>query len=290
MKDGFQGQRSYRLPVPLLHEATAHPLCQGLYLTDIGFYPVAKAHRRHRRAGSAQYILLYCVQGGGWYQLGAAEKCILRANQWVILPPHVAHKYAADEAAPWTIYWLHFAGAQAAALYAYLLENTAVGPVSALPTDERLRLFEDLFAQLTRSATLAGVVQASARLPHFLLGLLPAANSPASPAAAAGSIAHSIQFMREHLADSFTVAALAAQAGLSASHYSALFRAQMGRSPIVFFNFLKVQEACQLLTYSKLRIKDVASQLGFDDVYYFSRVFTKLMGLSPRQFRQADRA
>jgi AraC-like DNA-binding protein len=276
--------------VPLLHEASAHPLCQGLYVTDIGFYPIAKAHKRTRRVGSAQYILLYCVQGGGWYQLNHAPKCPLRANQWIVLPAHVPHKYAADEAVPWTIYWLHFAGAQAADLYAYLLENTPAGPVAVLPTEERLHLFEALFVHLTQSATLAGVVQASARLPHFLLGLLPTANQPARPSAAADGIAQSIRFMREHLAGSFTVAELAAQAGLSASHYSALFRAQMGRPPIVFFNFLKVQEACQQLIYSKLRIKEIASQLGFEDVYYFSRVFTKQMGLSPRQFRQADRA
>ena len=95
--------------------------------------------------------------------------------------------------------------------------------------------------------------------------------------------------MREHLAGSFTVQELAAQAGLSASHYAATFRARVGRPPIVFFNFLKVQAACQQLTHSSLRIKEIANQLGFEDVYYFSRVFTKLMGLSPRQFRQADR-
>jgi AraC-like DNA-binding protein len=289
MKNGFQGQRSYRLPVPLLHETISHPLCQGLYLTDIGFYPVARAHKRTRRAGSAQYIMLYCVQGSGWYQLNDADKCTLRANQWVILPAHVPHKYAADEATPWTIYWLHFAGSQAAALYEYLLENTFVTPVAIPPTEERFRLFEVLFSQLTLSATLAGMVQASARLPHFLLTLLPATNQPVRPSTAE-SIAQSIQFMREHLAGNFTVAELATQTGLSASHYSALFRAQVGRPPIVFFNFLKVQEACQLLTYSKLRVKEIANQLGFDDVYYFSRMFTKLMGLSPRQFRQTDRA
>jgi AraC family transcriptional regulator of arabinose operon len=290
MKDGFQGQRSYRLPGPLLHEAITHPLCQDLYITDIGFYPVAQAHKRTRQAGSAQYILLYCVQGSGWYRLSNAEKCTLQTNQWVILPAHVPHKYAADEAIPWTIYWLHFTGARAADLYAYLLENAPISPNTILPTDERFQLFESIFAQLTLSATLAGVVQASARLAHFLLTLLPAVNQPMRPSAAAVSIAQSIQFMREHLASTFTVAELAIQAGLSVSHYSALFRAQVGRSPIVFFTFLKVQEACQLLTHSKLRIKEVANQLGFSDMYYFSRVFTKLMGLSPRQFRQADRA
>lgn len=290
MKEGFQGQRAYSLPVTLLREAISHPLCQGLYVTDIGFYPVARAHKRNRRTGSAQHLLLYCVQGAGWYQLNHGEKQPLRANQWVILPAHVPHKYGADEATPWTIYWLHFAGAQADALHEHLQAQVPETPTSIRPSEERFHLFEAIFSQLTLTATLAGMVQASARLGHFLLTLLPAASplTPHSPAA--GSITQSIQFMREHLAGSFTVPELAAQAGLSASHYGALFREQVGRPPIVFFNFLKVQHACQQLTESCLRIKEIAHQLGFGDVYYFSRVFTKVMGLSPRQFRQGDRA
>ncbi|WP_324677443.1 AraC family transcriptional regulator [Hymenobacter sp. GOD-10R] len=290
MKEGFQGQRAYSLPVTLLHEAAQHPLCQGLYVTDIGFYPVARAHKRNRRAGSAQHLLLYCVQGSGWYQLNHAEKRPLRANQWVILPAHVPHKYGADEATPWTIYWLHFAGTQAAVLHAHLQEQAPEAPTTIRPTEERFQLFEAIFSQLTLTATLAGMVQASARLGHFLLSLLPSVSQLAQPSSAAGSITQSIQFMREHLTSSFTVQELAAQAGLSASHYTTLFREQVGRPPIVFFNFLKVQHACQQLTDSSLRIKEIAHQLGFADVYYFSRVFTKVMGISPRQFRQGDRA
>lgn len=290
MKEGFQGQRAYSLPVSLLHEATSHPLCQDLYVTDIGFYPVARAHKRNRRTGSAQHLLLYCVQGAGWYQLNNGEKQPLRANQWVILPAHVPHKYGADEATPWTIYWLHFAGTQAPALHTYLQEQAPTTPTPIPPTEERVQLFEAIFSHLNLTATLAGMVQASARLRHFLLALLPAARLLAPLSPAVGSIAQSIQFMREHLADSYTVQELAAQAGLSVSHYGALFREQAGRPPIVFFNFLKVQHACQQLTDSSLRIKEIAHQLGFGDVYYFSRVFTKVMGLSPRQFRQGGRA
>ncbi len=89
-----------------------------------------------------------------------------------------------------------------------------------------------------------------------------------------------MQFICEYLAQSFTIPELGARAGLSASHYAVLFREQVGRPPIVFCNFLKVQQACQLLADSNLRIKAIAHQLGF------SRVFTKVMGLSPRQFRQ----
>lgn len=289
MKEGFQGQRAYSLPVPLTHEAASHPLCQNLYVTDIGFYPAARAHKRTRRKGSSQYILLYCVQGAGWYQVQHEAKQLLRANQWVILPAQVPHKYGADEATPWTIYWLHFAGTQAGALHTYLHDHAPQHPATIALTEERLQLFESIFWHLTLAPTLAGVVQASARLPHFLLTLLPTGNPPAQ-AATTDSVARSVQFMRDHLAQSFTVRELAAQVSLSASHYSALFRQQTGRPPIVFFNFLKVQAACQQLTQSNLRVNEIARQLGFEDVYYFSRLFTKAMGTSPRNFRQADRA
>lgn len=290
MKDGFEGQRSYSLPVALLHEAISHPLCQGLYVTDIGYYPVAWAHKRTRRSGSTQHLLLYCVQGAGWYQLNHAEKRPIQTNQWVILPPNVPHKYGADENTPWTIYWVHFAGTQATALYAYLQEQQPETPATIQPTEERVQLFEAIFSQLTLTASLAGVVQASARLGHFLLEMLPSASPLARPSSAAKGITQSIQFMREHLADNFTVPELAAQVGLSASHYAAFFKRQVGRPPIVFFNFLKMQEACQLLADTSLRIKEIAYRLGFGDVYYFSRVFTKMMGISPRQFRQGGRA
>jgi AraC family transcriptional regulator of arabinose operon len=289
MKEGFQGQRAYSLPVTVLQEAEEHFLCQSLYVTDIGFYPVARAHRRSRRSGSPQHILLYCVQGAGWYQLNHGEKLPLKANQWVILPAQVPHKYGADEDTPWTIYWLHFAGTQAPALYSYLQEQLIKEPATIALTDEKLHLFEAMFSHLTLSATLRGVVEASARLPHFLLSLLPVTTPPPTDTGT-GSIARSIRFMREHLSENFTVRELATHTGLSTSHYSALFRAQVGRSPIVFFNFLKVQQACQYLTQSNLRVKEIASKLGFEDAFYFSRLFTKLMGLSPRQFRQTDRA
>lgn len=287
MKDGFRGQRSYSMPAPLLAQLLAHPLCQGLYLTDIGFYPVARSHRRARRAGSPQYILLYCVHGEGWYQLGSAERRALKANQWVIMPAETAHRYGADEATPWTIYWLHFAGSRAAALYEYLCEGALGEPVAVEFTDERLRLFEAIFAQLTLLPAPGSLVQACLCLPHLLATLAPAGGHAAQPSAAAEVVANSIAYMRQHLERTLTVPELARQAGLSASHYAALFRTQTGRPPIVFFNSLKVQRACQQLLHSALSVKEIARQLGIEDAYYFSRLFTKVMGNSPRQYRQA---
>jgi AraC-like DNA-binding protein len=286
MKDGFRGQRSYSMPAPLLAQLLAHPLCQGLYLTDIGFYPAARSHKRARRAGSPQYILLYCVHGEGWYQIGGEGRRPLKANQWIILPAETAHRYGADDATPWTIYWLHFAGLQAATLYEYLCEGALGEPISVAFADERLRLFEAIFAQLTQLPAPDSLVQACLHLPHFLATLAPT-GSPVAQPAAAEVVANSIAYMQQHLERIVTVPELSQQAGLSASHYSALFRTQTGRPPIVFFNSLKVQRACEQLLYTSLSIKDISRQLGIEDAYYFSRLFTKVMGSSPRQFRQS---
>ena len=287
MKDGFRGQRSYSMPASLLAQLLAHPLCQGLYLTDIGFYPAARSHKRARRTGSPQYILLYCVHGEGWYQIGGEAKRALKANQWIILPAETAHRYGADDATPWTIYWLHFAGPQAAALYGYLCEDSLYEPINVSFADERLRLFEAIFAQLTQLPMPDSLVQACLHLPHFLATLAPTGSYVAQPSAAAEVVAASIAYMRQHLERAVTVPELAQQVGLSGSHYSSLFRTQTGRPPIVFFNSLKVQRACQQLLHTTLSVNTIAQQLGIEDAYYFSRLFTKVMGSSPRQFRQA---
>ncbi|MBO2012939.1 AraC family transcriptional regulator [Hymenobacter negativus] len=287
MKDGFRGQRSYSMPASLLTQMLAHPLCQGLYPTDIGFYPAARSHKRARRLGSPQHILLYCVHGEGWYQIGGEGRHVLKANQWVILPAETAHRYGADDTTPWTIYWVHFAGMQAAPLNAYLCNGALGAPISIAFADERLRLFEAIFAQLSLLPAPDGLVQACLYLPHFLGTLAPSAQQVAQPSLAAEIVAGSIAYMHQHLERTVRVPELARQAGLSASHYTTLFRSQTGRPPIVFFNSLKVQRACQQLLYTTLSVKDIAHQLGVEDAYYFSRLFTKVMGDSPRQFRLA---
>ena len=72
---------------------------------------------------------------------------------------------------------------------------------------------------------------------------------------------------------------------LSGSHFSFIFKKKTGFSPIEYFNHLKVQKACQYLLFTDLRVKEIADKLGIEDPYYFSRMFTKLMGMSPGTYR-----
>ncbi len=94
--------------------------------------------------------------------------------------------------------------------------------------------------------------------------------------------------MLDHLADKITVQQLAAQACLSEAHFAKQFQKKTGYAPIDYFIRLKMQKACELLSTSDLRIREIATALGYIDPYYFSRLFKKVMGVSPRAYRKTN--
>lgn len=68
-KDGFPGERSIVLPPMVVEMEKSDSLVSSLYLTDIGFYPQASYHYRNRQQGISQHVLIYCVDGSGWYRV-----------------------------------------------------------------------------------------------------------------------------------------------------------------------------------------------------------------------------
>jgi prepilin-type N-terminal cleavage/methylation domain-containing protein len=99
-------------------------------------------------------------------------------------------------------------------------------------------------------------------------------------------ISHSIAFMLQHLNQPLQVAALAASVNISASHYFALFKRLTGSAPIDYFIRLRMRRAGQLLEATTLTVKEVAAELGYDDQFYFSRVFKSVHGVAPTEYRE----
>ena len=285
-KEGFVGQRSCVLPSELRRQIAAHPLCENLYITDIGYYPKAALHTRERRKGSAQHILIYCVKGEGWVTLND-QKYTVKPNQVFILPAHAAHRYGTDDVNPWTIYWLHFTGSSSQHYLDFLQQEVGYSPITVSPQPERFELFEDILSHVEMSYNMDNIVYANSSLGRFLATFNTAVYNPnpANPVEQ-DAVSRTITYMKDNLTDSFKLEDLATIAGMSASHYSAVFREKVQSSPINFFTFLKIQEACRLLENTQLRIKDVAYQIGYNDPYHFSRVFANVMGTSPRNFRK----
>src|SRR5665213_2382504 len=98
-------------------------------------------------------------------------------------------------------------------------------------------------------------------------------------------ISRSIAYMSQHLDQSLQVAILAAQVNVSPSHYFALFKRQTGRAPIDYFIRLRMQHAYHLFDSTSSSVMEVAAALGYNDPFYFSRVFKSVNHVAPSKYR-----
>jgi len=113
-------------------------------------------------------------------------------------------------------------------------------------------------------------------------------NGPGQDArsANAGRIRRTIAYMVEHLNQPLQVSTLAAQASVSTSHYFALFKRQTGIAPIDYFIRLRMNHARELLDSTRSSIKEIAAEMGYDDPFYFSRVFKSVHQVAPAEYRR----
>ena len=79
---------------------------------------------------------------------------------------------------------------------------------------------------------------------------------------------------------------MAAQANLSASHFSRLFKQTIGQSPYQFLMAYRIEQAKKMLDNPRKLMVDIAFGCGFSDQAHFSRAFNKIVGLTPKQYRQ----
>ncbi len=79
---------------------------------------------------------------------------------------------------------------------------------------------------------------------------------------------------------------MAAQADLSTSHFSRLFKQTIGQSPYQFLMSYRIEQAKKMLDNPNALMIDIAMNCGFSDQAHFSRVFKKIEGITPKQYRR----
>jgi len=101
---------------------------------------------------------------------------------------------------------------------------------------------------------------------------------------AAQAVRKAILGIENSLSAKHTLASLAKESCLSQSRFSHLFREYTGKSPVQYINELRIERAQNLLAASGMSVSEIAAELGFQSVHYFSRLFKKIKRFPPTAF------
>ena len=286
-RDGFIGEKQINVPKSILNKFVRRTtFLDSLYITHIGYFPNASYHYRERRKGSDDYILLYSLGGKGYIE-NSSGKMELNPNQFIIIPPQLFHRYQADLENPWTLYWVHFSSNKLKEFNEDFKSDRFYQPTAIHYNQMIIEVWGQMFASLADGYNASTIAYANLCLYRFLsFFLFP--DKKYSLEEQNDPLDQSIIFMRKNIEKRLTTEDIAQRFQYSSSHYTAIFKKKTGMSPIDYFIRLKIHFACQLLTQTDLKIKQIADRIGYDDPYYFSRLFKQVMGQSPKEYKKTD--
>jgi AraC-like DNA-binding protein len=205
------------------------------------------------------------------------------AGSLVLWRPDQPHHYG-NENEPWSHSWIHLCGDDVPALVeATSLRDNQVLPFSSpeIVDGGLIEIYEELEGVWAADRVLIRnlVENLFRRVSRALQNDRPETPVPERIRAVK-------KYIDTHYSEPFTLETLARVGRLSASHLSAEFRACFDCPPIEYRTRLRMQHACRFLKDTSLRVSEIASLVGYSDVFFFSRHFKAHHGVSPREFRR----
>ena len=101
---------------------------------------------------------------------------------------------------------------------------------------------------------------------------------------------HVISRAEEYVAENFcdpniSLISVARHVGLSSAHFSTVFSQTLGRSFINYLTAMRIEKAKSLLANTNMKLSDIAMEIGYNEPNYFSHVFRKVEGMTPKEYR-----
>lgn len=102
-------------------------------------------------------------------------------------------------------------------------------------------------------------------------------------------IVKSVLYIHRHIGETISLNTLVENTCLSKDHFIRLFKSEMNMTPLQYINQKKIEKAQLLLITEALSVKEISFRLAFDDYSYFNRLFKKLTGMTPQEYRHIYR-
>lgn len=265
-----------------------------LSLYQYGWEHCAPSHS-YGPAARNHYLFHYVISGTGLLMSndssGRTNTYQIRSGQGFMIFPKQINTYIADETLPWEYAWIEFDGLKVKEA----LETAGLTMDSPIYHSN----VRDLSAELKNE--MLYIAQHSDQSPFHLIGHLYLfldylTRSSSSRRLLQGGrmrdfyIKEAISYIEQNFQNDISVEDIAEFCSLNRSYFGKIFRDALGKSPQEFLINYRMSKAAELLKLTELSIGDISNAVGYPSQLHFSRAFKKIHGISPRQWRNENKA
>ncbi len=273
----------------ILYTPSAFAKTNLIHLQETGSLKAKKPHTS-RRENLASY-LFFCVLSGYGTLKYEGKTCPLKTGDCVFLDCRKAYSHRTSDDL-WQLAWVHFYGPNMGSIYDKYTERggrPCFHPVSLKP-------YEAILTELYEIASAQDYVR-DMRIFEKLAALLTLLMEESWNPEAKKHIAPKRQNLQEvkeyldlHYAEKIPLDLLAESFYINKFYLTRIFKEQFGISINSYLLQIRITHAKQLLRFTDQTVETIGRECGIEDANYFSRIFKKIEGISPGEFRRMWRS
>lgn len=270
----------------------------GLYVTTVGYskidpnqnYPNEEHPQNHTLIWNKgrilnAYYMIFISKGEGIFESPLTPPSDIKAGTCFFLYPGLWHRYKPNLKSGWEEYWIGFNGFYANQLMNEGFFKREYPCIEVGLNNDLLVLFMKLIEAVRTS--FIGYPQFIAGTTLQILGLVNAISLHQEyDTDPIGKLISKAKFLlTESLEKPVDMEKLAREIPMGYSSFRKAFKKITGESPNQYHLNLRLNRAKYLLATTALNINEIADQTGFDSIFYFSKLFKKKNGVSPKFYR-----
>ncbi len=269
----------------IIYTPSAFAKANLLHLQETGQLSATKLHTS-RRENLGSYLFFLVKKGSGVLEYDG-ERYGIKEGDCVFIDCRKRYSHSTSEDL-WTLRWVHFYGPNMNSIYEKYAERGG-RPCFTPGNLERFEELLDAIYEIAVSDIYIRDMKICEKLTSLLTLLMEESWNP-SAAVPAPSLKRDMQVVKDyldlHYQEKITLDHLAEEFFINKFYLTRIFREQFGLTINHYLLQIRITHAKRLLRFSDLTIEKIAVECGMADANYFARMFKKVEGCSPGEFRK----
>ena len=259
-----------------------------LHLQEVGSLTAIKPHTSKRE--KLQSYLCFMVEDGEGDLVYEGKTYELRSGDGVFTDCRKAYSHSTGmnlNAGLWSLRWFHFYGPSMPAIYAKYCERGGLPVIRGADVSQYSTILTDIYT-LASSSDYIRDMRINGKLNNLLTLLMESSwhretrtNTPKKM-----DISLVKSFLDEHYKEKLSLESVASQFFMDKHYLARLFKEQYGVTLVTYLQQVRITHAKRMLRFTDKSIEEIGLECGIGELNYFSRVFKKLEGVSPSEFRK----